>query len=122
MIPIAFDHPLQQTQVFLVDTHQTILVDHEDTLTITGIEQSWRHRIVRGTVGITAKLFQLFDTPSLQCIRDGGTHTGMILMQVYALQFQLLSVEEESLFSIEGNLTDTCRCQVNIRDLTILST
>ena len=120
MITITFDHPLQQAQVFFVDTHQTVLVDDEDSLTIADIEQCWCHGVMRGTVGVNAILFQLFDAPSLQSIGDGSAHTSMILMQVDTFQFQRLSVEEEALLRIKGDITDTCCREVNIRHLSIL--
>ena len=83
---------LQQPQVLFVDTHQTVLVDYQDTLSVANVEQGRGHRVVRGTIGITADGLQLFDAPCLQGIGDGSPHTGMILMHVHTLQLQRLSV------------------------------
>ena len=46
MVPVALDHPLQQSQVLLVDAHQAVLVDDEDALTVADIEQGGRHGIM----------------------------------------------------------------------------
>ena len=92
VVAVALDQALQQPQVLLVDTHQTVLVDYQDTLSVANVEQGRGHRVVRGTIGITADGLQLFDAPCLQGIGDGSPYTGMILMHVHTLQLQRLSV------------------------------
>ena len=106
MIPIALDHPFQKAQVLLIDAHQTVFVDDEDALTVADVKQGGRHRIVRSTVGIAAKLLQLSDAPGLQGIGDGSPHAGMVLMEIDTLQFQRLAVEEEATLGIEGDGAD----------------
>ena len=46
VVAVTFDHPFQEAQVFLVDTHQSVLVDDEDTLPVTDIKQRRGHRVV----------------------------------------------------------------------------
>ena len=107
--------------MFLIDAHQTVLVDDEDALAVADVEQGGRHGIVRGTVGVATELFQLLDAPGLQGIRDGSTHAGMVLMEVDALQLQRLAVEEEASLGIEGNGADACGGQIDIDHLAVLT-
>ena len=119
MIAVAFDHPFQQPQMLLINTHQTVLVDHQHTLSVADIEQSRGHRVMRSAIGIAADRFQLTDAPGLQGIGDSSSHTGMILMHVHAFQFQRLTIQQEPFFCIEGNLADTDSGGVDIRHLII---
>ena len=108
MVTVALDHILQQSLVLRVDTSQTVLVDHEDTLTVADIELGGRHRVVRRAVGIAAKGLQLLYAPCHQRLGDGCTHTSMVLVHVHALQLQLLTVQQEALVGIEGDVADAC--------------
>ena len=63
----------------------------------------------------------MLDAPGLQGIGDGCTHAGMILMEVDALQFQRLAVEEEASLGIEGNGADACGGQIDIDHLAVLT-
>ena len=119
MVAITFDHPLQQAQMFLVDTHQTVLIDDQHTLAVADIEQGRSHGVMRGTIGIAADGLQLTDAPRLQGIGDSGSHAGMILMHVHALQFQRLTVKQEASFCVEGNLADADRGGIDIGHLVI---
>ena len=92
MVAVALDHALQQAKMLIVDAHQAVLLNDEDALTVANVEHRWRHGIMRRTISIAAELFDLLDTPCLQSIGDGRTYAGMILMQVHALQFHLLTV------------------------------
>ena len=61
---------------------------------------------MRGAIGIASQLLQLPDAPRLKGIGDGGSHAGMVLMHVHALQFQWLTIEQETSVSIELDITD----------------
>ena len=51
--------------MLLIDTHQAVLVNHQDSLAVADVEQGRCHGVMRGTVGITPELLELTDAPSL---------------------------------------------------------
>ena len=93
MVAVPFDHPLQQPDVFFVDTHQPVFLHHEDSQAVAKGEQGRIHRVVAGADGIDAEGFELPDAPGVKGVRDGRPDAGMILMQVDAFDFQRFAIE-----------------------------
>ena len=114
MVAVALDKSLQQSEVFIVDTCQTVLVDDQYTLPVTDVELCRSGGVMGRAIGITAQLLQSLDTPGHQCLGDGCSYTGMILVQVETLELQWLTVEQEPLVGIEGNLTKTGRGLIDV--------
>src|SRR5690554_6296909 len=52
---------------------------------------------MRRSVGVITHGFELFKTPLMQGIGNGGTHPGMILMIVGALDFDMPTVQKKAL-------------------------
>ena len=38
VVAVAFDHPLQESEMFVVDAHQSVLVDDQDTFAVADVE------------------------------------------------------------------------------------
>ena len=84
MIAVALNHPLQQSQMLIINSRQSVLVDDEDALAVADVEQGGCHGVMRSAISVAADSFQLFDTPCLKGIRNGRPYAGMILMQVHS--------------------------------------
>ena len=59
---------------------------------------------MRCTDGIKAVFLELFDAPDPQCVGNGGTHTGRVLMDIGAMKADHLSINQDAAVGIDLDL------------------
>ena len=108
MVSVTADHASEKVGVFLVYAGQAVLLDHEDSHTVTCVKQLGSHRIVARTVGVASELLKLHEPPFLKAVRDSAADSGMVLMHVHSLQLHGFSIEHEPGVRVEGYVSYTC--------------
>ena len=111
MVSVATDHAFEKVGVLLVYAGQAVLLDHEDSHTVTCVKQLRSHRVMARTIGVAAELLQLHKSPFLKPVRDSAADSGMVLMHVHALQLHGFSIEHEASVRVEGYVSYT-RCRL----------
>ena len=98
----------------VIHARQAVLFQHQDAQAVAGVGHLRGHGIVAGADGVHPDLLQFPEPELLQGVRNGDTHAGMVLVQVHALDFHALPVQEEALVGIEANGADAERGVIGI--------
>ncbi len=97
MVFVPLYHAPERFQLGRVHAHQARFLHHVHAQGVANVQESLGEGIVGGADGIDTQRLQLFDFPHPKGVRDGHTHTGMVLVQVHALQLDSFSVNEDAL-------------------------
>ena len=95
VVAVAAYHSPEQAQMLLIHPGKAVLVNNENSFAVADVQQRGCHGVVRSAVGVAAQHLELADAPFLQRVRYGRAHAGMVLMQVYPLEFQRFAIEKE---------------------------
>ena len=106
MVSVSTYHPLKQVHMLTVDSCETVFLDDKNSQSVADVQQSRCHRVVARTVGVAAELLELHQSPFLKAIRDAGSYSCVVLVHVYTLQLDHLSIEEEASVVVEFNMSD----------------
>ena len=106
VVAVPFDHTFQEPDMFLVYAGKAVLLQYQDTQTVTGIDHLRSHGVVAGTVGVDTQFLQFAEPVNLEGIRNAGTHAGMVLVHIYTFQFQPLTIEEETTVLVKDSLSE----------------
>ena len=94
-----------------------VLVHHQQSQPVAGIEQLWRGRVVRRAVGVAAHVLEAAHAKLLHGIRHGHADAGVILVVAGAEQLQRAAVEEEALVGVEAERANAKRRVAGVYDL-----
>ena len=61
---------------------------------------------MRGPIGVAPHSLEFAETVGQQVVRDGGTHSGMVLVHVHTLNLHRLTVEQQSAVGIKYHLAN----------------
>ena len=106
MVAVAADHALELAQLLRAHAHEAVLVEHEQTEAIAGVEEFGRRRVVRGTVAVHSNLLEAGDAESLQRVGQRHAHAGVVLVIIGAMDLHVPAVEEETTIGVEKNAAD----------------
>ena len=101
VMAVTLDHLAERFQLRRIDAHQPRLFQDIHAQAVADVQQGGRSRIVGGADGIDAVALQLLDAIHIQRVGDGGTHTGMVLVDIHAVDAEHLAVDQDTPVGID---------------------
>jgi len=89
---VTAEQSFKLVHVFRAAVEQAGFVHHQHAQAVAGIQQFGCGRVVAGSIGIYAEVFEQLDAVVLQVIGQCAAHTGMILVAIDAQNFQFFAV------------------------------
>ena len=106
MATVMANHGSQYMQLRSGNSCQTVLIDHHDTQRIAHVEHYIGSGMMRRAIGIHAHGLQLSQAPQMKSVGNSHSHSGMVLVHIYALYLQGFAIEHKPAVGIEHHMAD----------------
>ncbi len=106
VVAVAVDHRLQLTDVVVIDAEQAVFFDDEDAERVASVKDFGSHRVVARSIGVDAVFFEFFETVDVERVGDSRADSGVVLVHIYAFEFDGFTVEQEAGVGVEGDAAE----------------